>query len=67
MKRETLIKNLQKNVMQITFNKVSGEERVMHCTLNETFVPETSTNNKRIMMKYYQYGMLILEHGGRSV
>jgi hypothetical protein len=47
MKRETLIKNLQKNVMQITFNKVSGEERVMHCTLNETFVPETSANNKK--------------------
>ena len=47
MKRETLIKNLQKNVMQITFNKVSGEERVMHCTLNETFVPETGTNNKK--------------------
>ena len=47
MKRETLIKNLQKNVMQITFNKVSGEERVMHCTLHETFVPETGTNNKK--------------------
>ena len=47
MKRETLIKNLQKNVMQITFNKVSGEERVMHCTLHETFVPETSANNKK--------------------
>ena len=47
MKRETLIKNLQKNVMQITFNKVSGEERVMHCTLNETFVQETGTNNKK--------------------
>ena len=47
MKRETLIKNLQKNVMQITFNKVCGEERVMHCTLHETFVPETGTNNKK--------------------
>ena len=47
MKREALIKNLQKNVMQITFNKVSGEERVMHCTLHETFIPETSTNNKK--------------------
>ena len=46
MKRETLIKNLQKNVMQITFNKVSGEERVMHCTLHETFVPETCFNFK---------------------
>ena len=67
MKRETLIKNLQKNVMQITFNKVSGEERVMHCTLHETFIPETSVNNKKNMMKYYQYGMLTLEHGGRFV
>ena len=47
MKRETLIKNLQKNVMQITFDKVSGEERVMHCTLHETFIPATSTNNKK--------------------
>lgn len=47
MKREALIKNLQKNVMQITFNKVSGEERVMHCTLHETFVPETSVNSKK--------------------
>ena len=47
MKREALIKNLQKNVMQITFNKVCGEERVMHCTLHETFVPETGVNNKK--------------------
>ena len=47
MKRETLIKNLQKNVMQITFNKINGEERLMHCTLHETFIPATSTNNKK--------------------
>ena len=48
MKRETLIKNLQKNVMQITFNKVCGEERVMHCTLHESKLPETNNNNKKI-------------------
>ena len=47
MKRETLIKNLQKNVMQITFNKVCGEERIMHCTLHETVLPETSIHNKK--------------------
>ena len=48
MKRETLIKNLKTNVMQITFNKVCGEERVMHCTLHESKLPETSNNNKKI-------------------
>ena len=47
MKRETLIKNLQKNVMQITFNKVCGEERIMHCTLHETVLPETSVHSKK--------------------
>ena len=47
MKRETLIKNLQKNVMQIIFNKVNGEERIMHCTLHETVLPETSIHNKK--------------------
>ena len=46
MKRETLIKNLKTNVMQITFKKVCGEERVMHCTLHESKLPETSNNKK---------------------
>ncbi len=48
MKRETLIKNLQTNVMQITFDKICGEERVMHCTLHETVIPETSVDTKKI-------------------
>jgi hypothetical protein len=33
--------------MQITFNKVCGEERVMHCTLHETMLPETSIHSKQ--------------------
>ena len=45
MKRETLIKNLKTNVMQITFNKVCGEERVMHCTLHESKLPESNNTN----------------------
>jgi hypothetical protein len=48
MKRETLIKNLKTNVMQITFDKICGEERVMHCTLHETVIPETSVDTKKI-------------------
>ena len=48
MKRDTLIKNLQKQAMRITFTKVNGEERVMDCTLQENIVPPTKyTDRKR--------------------
>ena len=47
MKRDTLIKNLQKKTMRITFTKVNGEERVMDCTLQEHMLPETSESNRK--------------------
>ena len=48
MKRDTLIKNLQKQAMRITFTKVNGEERVMDCSLQEHIVPSTKyTDRKR--------------------
>ena len=47
MNRETLIKNLQKKAMRITFTKVNGEERVMDCTLQEHMLPETSESNRK--------------------
>jgi len=47
MNRETLIKNLQKRAMRITFTKVNGEERVMDCTLQEHMIPETSESNRK--------------------
>ena len=47
MKRDTLIKNLQKKAMRITFTKVNGEERVMDCTLQENLVPETNPDNRK--------------------
>ena len=47
MNRETLIKNLQKNAMRITFTKVNGDERVMDCTLQEHMIPETSGSNHK--------------------
>ena len=47
MNRETLIKNLQKKAMRITFTKVNGEERVMDCTLQEHIIPETSESNRK--------------------
>ncbi len=47
MKRTTLIKNLQKRAMRITFTKVNGEERIMDCSLQEHIVPETSESNRK--------------------
>jgi hypothetical protein len=47
MKRDTLIKNLQKKAMRITFTKVNGEERVMDCTLQEHFIPKTEDSNRK--------------------
>ena len=47
MNRETLIKNLQKNAMRITFTKVNGDERIMDCTLQEHMIPETSGSNRK--------------------
>ena len=47
MNRETLIKNLQKKAMRITFTKVNGEERVMDCTLQEHMIPQTEESNRK--------------------
>ena len=47
MKRDILIKNLQKKVMKITFTKVNGEERIMDCTLQEHMIPPTDVNNRK--------------------
>ena len=47
MKRNVLIKNLQKKAMRITFTKVNGEERVMDCTLQEHMLPETNESNRK--------------------
>ena len=47
MKRDILIKNLQKKTMRITFTKVNGEERVMDCTLQEHMLPPTKLSNRK--------------------
>ena len=47
MKRDTLIKNLQKKSMRITFTKVNGDERIMDCTLQEHFIPQTEESNRK--------------------
>ena len=39
IEREELQRKLQLNVMEVTFNKISGDKRVMTCTLNASHLP----------------------------
>lgn len=51
--RDDLIALLQKEVVQVTFTKLDGDERVMPCTLIESFFPdpkkETSQKNDKVV------------------
>ena len=40
--REWLIGNLFESVVEVTFTKKDGTERVMNCTLMEDYLPETT-------------------------
>jgi hypothetical protein len=37
--REELIKLLKENVVEVTFTKLNGDERIMPCTLKEDLLP----------------------------
>jgi hypothetical protein len=37
--RDTILKDLQSNVVEVTFEKVNGETRVMRCTLDPQHLP----------------------------
>ena len=39
---DKIIDQLRSNVLQVTFSKVDGEERVMPCTLLTDYMPELS-------------------------
>ena len=36
---EELVEKLHETPLYVTFTKVDGTERLMHCTLNSTFLP----------------------------
>lgn len=40
--RQWLIDNLLESVVEVTFTKKDGTERVMNCTLMEDYLPETT-------------------------
>jgi len=44
--REELLKLLEEEIVQVTFNKLSGEERKMSCTLRSSYLPEAKKDDK---------------------
>jgi hypothetical protein len=43
--RDTLLKDLQEQVVKVTFTKVNGEKRVMKCTLMSKHLPPNIDKN----------------------
>lgn len=39
--RDTILKNLRSNVLEVSFTKVNGEDRQMRCTLLPRLLPES--------------------------
>ena len=37
--RDQILKDLHENVIEVTFKKVNGEDRVMRCTLDPSYLP----------------------------
>ena len=48
MNKEDTLVLLKGGVVEVTFNKVNGDERVMSCTLQESVLPETKGTDKKI-------------------
>jgi hypothetical protein len=44
--KEDLYKLLKENVVEVTFTKLNGDERVMPCTLQELYLPPTKEGTK---------------------
>ena len=49
--RDDLIDLLRHNVVTVTFTKVSGDERVMKCTLRSDQIPNPGTKNGEIVVE----------------
>lgn len=49
--RDGLIDLLRHNVVSVTFTKVNGDERVMSCTLQPSFIPNAPTHNGELVVE----------------
>ena len=39
--RDTILKDLRQSVIEVSFVKVNGEQRIMHCSLRPDLLPES--------------------------
>jgi len=49
--RDGLIDMLRNNVVVVTFTKVNGDERVMHCTLQTSYIPNAPSKNGELVVE----------------
>jgi hypothetical protein len=52
--RDTILKDLRQSVIEVVFNKVNGDQRVMHCSLRPELLPETYKNDFTEEMDFHQ-------------
>ena len=43
--RDVLLNDLRNNVIEVTFTKTNGDQRIMRCTLMENMLPATYKTN----------------------
>ncbi len=56
--RNTLLSDLRDNIIEVSFDKVNGQPRIMRCTLMRQFLPEAYNENADI--KYHNENPEIL-------
>jgi hypothetical protein len=51
MDREEIVNKLKQGLLEVTFNKVNGDERVMTCTLQEGVIPAATKKDPLSLKK----------------
>jgi hypothetical protein len=49
--KDQIIEDLHKTICRVVFTKANGDERVMHCTLQESMLPEQIDLEETIQKK----------------
>jgi hypothetical protein len=52
--RDTVLKDLRENVIEVTFNKVNGDQRLMRCTLKPNLLPESYQKDEIEEKKFHR-------------
>ena len=54
LNRDTVLKDLRENVIEVTFNKVNGDQRLMRCTLKPNLLPESYQKDEGEEKKFHR-------------